>query len=105
MACLSIREGRIFVVCANPIFLFGNPDWQEGAALTFEVFESDATYLRAQLSRVQEYALGQQPFLGQLESLELCESTHPGLALMRETRTLRGILTIRNFPLEYGGKN
>lgn len=105
MACLSIREDPIFAVCANPIFLLGNPSWQEGVELTFEVFESDANYLRAQLGKVREYSLGQQPFMGRLESLDPCESTHPGLALMRETATLRGVLTIKNFPQPFGGKN
>lgn len=105
MACLSISEGDIFVVCANPVFLFGNPDWQEGATLTFEMFESGAEPLRAQLGKVQEYSLGQLPFRGQLDSLEPCESTHPGLARMRETPTLRGVLTIKSFPQPFGGKN
>jgi hypothetical protein len=105
MACLSISEGDIFVVCANPIFPISDLDWQEGATLTFEVLEGDASVLAKQLGKVREYSLGQQPFRGQLESLERCESTHPGLARMCDTPTLRGVLTIKNFPQPFGGKN
>jgi hypothetical protein len=105
MGYLSIREDNIFVCCANPVFLIANPYSQEDDAMTFELFESDADYLREQLGKVQEYSLGQRPFLGKLESLEPCESTHPGLAGMRDTPILRGILTIVSFPREFGGKN
>jgi hypothetical protein len=105
MACLSIRERDRFVGCANPIFLLGNPDRREGAELTFEVFGVDAVLLWERLGKVQEYSLGKRHFMGQLESLEPCESTHPGLDRMRETPTLRGVLTIKSFPRPFAGKN
>ena len=69
---------------------------KEGAELVFEMFEVDAGCLRARLGEFRNYGLdrGQQLFSAKLTSLEPCESTHPGLALLRDRPTLRGVFTI-----------
>jgi len=100
MACLSMLNEESgsgsFVVCANPIFVLAEPQWQEGAELTFEVLESDVGSLLSQTGTLKEYALDGQPFWGKLTTLERCVSTHQGLALLRDKPALRGALTIIN---------
>jgi hypothetical protein len=61
----------------------------------FEIFERDGKYLQRDLN--QKHLLsadGGQVFWGELVSLTPCTSTVPGLALMRDRTTLRGILRI-----------
>jgi hypothetical protein len=98
MACLSIFEGHVFTVCANPIFPLDEPDWRDGTTLTFEVLEADADVLFEQVKMVRQYALDGQAFTGKLDSLEECISTHPGLGLLGNDRTLRGVFTIQSLP-------
>jgi hypothetical protein len=91
MTSLSVLEGGIYVVCANPIF----PITDLGNIWVFEVLESDATDLKQRLGRMDEYCTGQDgTFTGVLEQIEMCSSTHPGLRLLREKPTLRGVMTI-----------
>ena len=93
MACLSILKEKMFVVCANPIFPTSEPDWSDGATLTFEVFADDAASLKRHLGKTEHFCLGSEaPFWGKLISLEPCAST-------RDKPTLRGslkILTLTN---------
>lgn len=97
MASLSIlSEDGVIIGCANPIFIISDGGRQKGAELVFEVFERDATGLRARLGKYEQYGIDptQLMFTAKLTSLEPCESTHPGLALLRERPTLRGVLRI-----------
>jgi hypothetical protein len=97
MACLSVqREGTtVFVVCANPVFPLS--DGRDGA-FEFEVFELDSTSLKNRLRKIDSYIVDNiPPFFGELVSLDLCQSTHPGLALLRDRPTLRGVIKIRGY--------
>jgi hypothetical protein len=95
MACLSILIEKMFVICAKPIFPISEPDWRDGATLTFEILADDASSLEHHLGRTEHFCLGSEaPFWGKLTSLEPCASTHPGLGLLRDKPTLRGALTI-----------
>ena len=92
MAGLSVLNGGVFVVCANPIFpiLGGEQD-----VLVFEVLQDDARFLKLHLGEVESYCLdGAQPFRAELISLEVRRSTHPRLAVFRERTTMRGVLKI-----------
>lgn len=90
MAALSVLKDGIFVVCANPIFPISDVD----GTLTFEVFEADAASLKRSLGKLDEYCLDDKHFSGKLVSLEMCRSTHPGLALLRNKPTMRAVMTI-----------
>jgi hypothetical protein len=97
MAYLSVlAEDGIIIGCANPIFVISDGGRKKGAELVFEVFDKDAAGLRARLGKFDNYGVNpNQPlFSAKLTSLEPCESTHPGLALLRDRPTLQGILTI-----------
>ena len=97
MASLSVLgEGGIVMGCANPIFIISDEGRSKGAKLVFEVFEADASGLRARLGKLDQYGIDPRHlmFSAKLTSLEPCESTHPGLALLRDKPTLRGVLTI-----------
>jgi hypothetical protein len=96
MACLSVQheDGCIFVVCANPIF----PLSENEGALVFEVFKDDSTSLKHRIGTKENYMLdGGRPFLGEVVSLEPCESTHAGLSLLRHKPTLRGKIKIHSY--------
>jgi hypothetical protein len=96
MACLSVLVDGVFVVCSNPIFPISEVD---GRKLIFEVFEDDAASLERRRGQIDEYCVdATEPFLGELVSLEMCQSTHPGLALLREKPTMRGETTIHKAP-------
>jgi hypothetical protein len=101
MSCLSlIRDGGICSVVANPVFVI-TPDRLEGGAdVTFEVFEEDATALKALLDKPEHYVLDSTLLWAQLKVLEPCESTHPGLALLRNRSTLRGLLRLIQEPAQ-----
>jgi hypothetical protein len=97
MGCLSvfISHGPAKIV-ANPIFLFSRPEeYLPGGRLEFEVLEADADALKPLIGKQQYYVLdGTMPAWGQLEELQPCVSTHPGLEYRRAKPTLRGVLTI-----------
>jgi hypothetical protein len=104
MSCLSVIEDRskmIATVVANPIFLTSPIEGlQNGSKIVFEIFEIDAGGLI--VSETKYYTIdGRQPFWGKVKLLEPCESTHPGLALLRDKPTLRCVLEI--FPQETSG--
>ncbi len=87
--------GPVLINCANPIFLCTEPVLLDGADFAFEVFESDSVMLRNRLNKLEQYSLGSGPlFFGALTSLELCDSTSPALALLRDKPTLRGVMRV-----------
>jgi hypothetical protein len=90
MALSVIEHGGRAVVAANPIFVISESDTH----LTFEVLKQDAAALIPLIGKSYNYVYGSDPFWGQLKSLEPCESTHPGLALLREKATLRGVFLL-----------
>jgi hypothetical protein len=97
MVALSLaKDGNLpFVVVANSIFVLSRPeDWEAGGSIIFEVRESDSEGFGSLVGVPSHYALGDQPFSGVLEILELCESTHSGLELLRHKPTLRGSITV-----------
>jgi hypothetical protein len=92
MAALSVLHDGMFVGCANPIF----PISESEGSLIFEVLENDAALLKRRLGKIDEYCLNAgKPFSGKLESLEICQSTHQGLAYLRHKATMRAVMTIR----------
>ena len=96
MACLSVQleDDCIFVVCANPIF----PLSEEGGTLTFEVLEVDSTSLKRRLGKKENYVLDDGiPFLGEVISLEACQSTHVALSLLPDKPTLKGAIKIHSY--------
>jgi|WetSurMetagenome_2_1015567.scaffolds.fasta_scaffold79125_2 hypothetical protein len=90
MALSVIEHGGRAVVVANPIFVISESDTK----LTFDVLEHDSAALIPLIGKWQTYAHGYNLFFGQLKSLDTCESTHPGLALLREKATLRAVFLI-----------
>ena len=96
MACLSVQddEGGIFIVCANPIF----PLSEESGTLRFEVLEADSTSLKRRIGKKEHYLVdGGTPFLGEVISLELCQSTHGALSLLRHEPTLNVAIKIHSY--------
>lgn len=93
--CVLAEDG-IIISCANPIFIISDGGRKKDAKLVFEVFDNSASGLRRRLGRSDNYGVdpNQPLFSAKLTSLEPCESTHPGLALLRDRPTLRGVLTI-----------
>ena len=93
MSALSIvKPGRKAIpLVANPIFLTSPLRTESGAEVTFEVFEVDAGYLRELVGTKQLYHLDTKPFWAELKSLQACQSTDPGLSLIRNKPTLRGV--------------
>jgi hypothetical protein len=96
MSALSIvRDDRKVVrLVANPIFLTSPLMVARGAQLSFEMFEADAGGLKPLVGMKQLYFLDDQLFWAELISLEACVSTHPGLRMLREKATLRGVFSI-----------
>jgi hypothetical protein len=94
VAGLSILNGGVFIVCANPIFPILGSDRD---VLVFEVLQDDARFLKLHLGEIESYCLDDaQPFKGELISLEVRRSTHPRLAVFKEKRTMRGVLKIHS---------
>ena len=93
MSALSIvKPGRKVVpLVANPIFLTSPLRTESGGEVTFEVFEIDAGGLQAVIGAKQLYHLDNKLFWAELKSLQPCQSTHPGLSLLRHKPTLRGV--------------
>ena len=95
MACLSIvRESGPTTVAANPIFLLDPMSSKSGVEVAFEVFEADGGELKSLIGEHRCFYIDDNVgvFWARLKSLEPCVSTHPGLALLRNTPTLRGVL-------------
>jgi hypothetical protein len=89
MTSLSVIEnGLPAIVVANPIF----PLSTDQTRITFEILEDDAAALRRLVGRAAFYVIDGVSAAVRLKSLAACTSTHPGLALMREKPTLRGVL-------------
>jgi hypothetical protein len=101
MSCLSvfISHGPARVV-ANPIFLFSRSEkYLPGDRLEFEVLEADAGSLKSLVGKRQYFVLeGAMPAWGELEELQPCVSSHPGLEYLRAKPTLRGVLSIFGNP-------
>jgi hypothetical protein len=97
MSALSIfKPDRKAMPCvANPIFLTSALRTECGAEVTFEVFEIDARALIDLIGTNQLYHLDNQLFCAELKSLQPCESTHPGLSLLRHKSTLRCVFSMR----------
>jgi hypothetical protein len=96
MTCLSIVEGNLPPpprVVANPVFVISPiQECRNGTELIFEVFEADAEALKRLVGAPQLYVFNSTSAWGKLKSLDPCESTHPGLAYLRNKPTLRGVL-------------
>jgi hypothetical protein len=95
MSCLSvIRDGRSVVV-ANPIYLLSPIEVRNGANVTFEVLAADAASLKDLVGQISYYYLDPPGFFwAQLKTLDECQSTHPGLALLRNKPAFRGVFSI-----------
>ncbi len=96
VSCLSVfaLEG-LAIVCANPVFPISEPD---AGILVFEVFDQDSTGLRRRLGQIEQYVLDPRKpaFWGRVTRIEPCQSTHPGLSLLRHKPTLRVEITVHN---------
>ena len=93
MSALSIFESdrQTIAVVTNPIFLTSDLRMMRGAEVTFEVFETDANRLENFVGTTQLYYLDGRLFWAALKSLEPSQGTHPGLSLLRDKPTLRGV--------------
>ena len=87
----QITEPRgVAVLWAHVILISQNTE-----ALVFEILESNAIGMENHLHQKQLLQCDKQGvFWGELLSLEYCSSTTPGLALMRDRPTFRGVLKI-----------
>jgi len=97
MVCLSIlRERGHTTVAANPIFPLDALNVRGEKEIRFEVFDADANELKAIVGTHQCFYIDETSgvFWARLRSLEPCVSTHPGLALLRDKPTLRGVLVV-----------
>ena len=97
MTCLSVlHDGGPVIVAANPIFPLDPVTVRGGAEIRFEVFEVDAGKLKSLVGAHRCFYIDQKTgvFWARLNSLERCVSTHPGLALLRDKPTLRGVLIV-----------
>ena len=97
MACLSIlRERGPTTVAANPIFPLDALNVRGEGEFRFEVLDAAASQLKAIVGMHRCFYIDETSgvFWAQLRSLEPCVSTHPGLALLRDKPTLRGVLVV-----------
>ena len=98
MSCLSAIEDlggkAIAIVVVNPIFPTSQIEGlSNGSEVVFEVLEIDADGLA--VGDTKYYTIdGAKPFWGKVKLLELCRSTHPELALLRQQPTLRCVLEV-----------
>jgi hypothetical protein len=69
---------------------------REGAELVFEVLEADGGLLQDYSGTYQSLYFGEgtSVFWAKIGALELVQSTHPVLACLKDTPTLRGKLTV-----------
>lgn len=97
MASLSIvRDDGPTTLLANPLFMLDPIVIVDGAEARFEVFDVDAGMLKSLVGKHQCFYMDSVGiFWAQIKSLELCTSTHPGLALLRNRPTLRGTFVMR----------
>ncbi len=100
MACLSILGERgpktVATVAANPIFPLDALNVRGGELFRFEVFDADAGQLKALVGTHRCFYIDETSgvFWARFQSLEPCVSTHPGLGLLRDKPTLRGVLVV-----------
>ena len=99
MSALSIvRDGnKVVTLVANPLYLTSSFTVQRGGRVTFEILEADAGGLKEPVGTKQLYYLEDHLFWGQLDLLELCESTHSTLSMVARTlnkKTARGVFSI-----------
>ena len=97
MTCLSIlRERGPATVAANPIWPLDALNIRGGGEFRFEVFDVDASQLKAIIGAHRCFYINETSgtFWARLQSLDPCVSTHPGLALLRDKPTLRGVLVV-----------
>ena len=96
MSCLSVvRDGGPPVVVANPIYLFSPIEVRNGAEVTFEVLAADASSSKDLIGQIRYYYLVPPGlFWARLKTLDECQSTHPGLALLRNKPAFRGVFSI-----------
>jgi hypothetical protein len=95
MTCLSILpDDSPATVAANPIFPLEPFAIRTSAEIKFEVFEADAAELKTLVGEYRCFYIDGAggTFWAQLKTLERCVSTHPGLAMLRDKPTLRGVL-------------
>lgn len=91
MTALSrLLDSGPFVLLAHVFVTDRTPD-----TLKFEMLEVNGAGLRNHIGLKHQLSCdGGAPFWGELISLELCESTSPGLAFMRDRPTLKGLVRI-----------
>ena len=99
MACLAVyraMEGLKghFVAVANPVYVTSPIEAEGSSEVIFEVFEQAGIALKNLVGKIQYFRMGDQQFWAELKTLDPCESTHPGLALLRNRKTLRGVLRV-----------
>lgn len=103
MACLSriknIGAKTLMVSVANPIFpLSSHDELKARTEIAFEVLEDDAAVLYSLIGQKVNYHLEETNFWATLKGLVPCASTHPGLNLIRDRPTLRGVLVTEEAP-------
>ena len=98
VACLSWKpeHTRGFAVAANPIYPISELIVQAGGSIEFEILEDDAELLMAHVGTKHVFYVNDETgiFTAWLSPFERVISTHPNLAPMRNTSTLRGRLEI-----------
>ncbi len=92
MSCLSIKPEHTkgYVVLVNPVFVTSKTEWN----ITFEVLAEDARPLEDMVEKHASYAMDDEVFWGVVRNLRECESSHPGLALLRHRPCVAGELAI-----------
>ncbi len=103
MACLFVYQAGDglkgdFVVVANPVYV--TSPIEVSSEVKFEVFEEAEISLKNLVGKIRYFRLGVQAFWAELKTLDPCESTHPGLALLRDRKTLRGVLCVMEEALQ-----
>ena len=87
-------NGLPSVVIANPIFPTSPVEFNNGVGITLEVLERNSAVLKTLIGKERRYVFGTESFWARLDCLDLCDSTHQGLALLRDKETLKGLLVI-----------
>ena len=84
------------ITCANPVYLIEPADVRDGGRITFEVLETDASYLKRLIGKTETFGLDPQqlPFSARLIALEACKSTVDALSLLRHKPAMRAVLSI-----------
>jgi hypothetical protein len=90
MVLSIVADGGKHTVVANPIFVTS----RSAAEIRFEVLEKDAETLSKLVGIDQYFFLDGDTFWGKLRTLEPCDSTHAALAMLRDKRTLRAVMSV-----------